>query len=224
MANRSFLGVWLKEMPEERIAERLRAFLLTVPSSATKPGFFEFTIRAVDASEAPVVEHDLRSSPMDSTGIVKLASEHLHGDSAYDASCWWDLAVFDAASGRSAIEPQRLEIVCHGEDYDDAFWRDAGHFQVDLGFEHLYTGHAGLLGPNTPFRAVPQSAEEARFLEAMAWPENLENYQSQTRNNIRKLQDWLRRIESSLPVEKQRLWSEGEDNFEARLDEICAAR
>ena len=58
----------------------------------------------------------------------------------------------------------------------------------------------------------------------MAWPENLERYQRQTRENIRRLQDWVRRIESSLPAEKVRLWSEGEENFEARLDEIVAAR
>ena len=58
----------------------------------------------------------------------------------------------------------------------------------------------------------------------MAWPENLAKYQEKTRENIRKLLDWMRRIESSLPVEKVRLWSEGEENFEARLDEIVAAR
>ena len=61
-------------------------------------------------------------------------------------------------------------------------------------------------------------------MEAMAWPENLAKYQEKTRENIRKLLDWMRRIESSLPVEKVRLWSEGEENFEARLDEIVAAR
>ena len=58
----------------------------------------------------------------------------------------------------------------------------------------------------------------------MAWPENLEKYQKKTRENIRKLLDWVRRIENSLPIEKVRLWSEGEENFEARLDEIVAAR
>jgi hypothetical protein len=58
----------------------------------------------------------------------------------------------------------------------------------------------------------------------MAWPENLEKYQRQTRENIRRLQNWVSRIEADLPVEKTRLWSEGEENFEARLDEIVSAR
>jgi len=42
--------------------------------------------------------------------------------------------------------------------------------------------------------------------------------------NIRKLFEWVRFIEKALPVREVRLWSEGEENFEARLEEILAAR
>jgi phosphoenolpyruvate carboxylase len=94
---------------------------------------------------------------------------------------------------------------------------------VDLGFEHLFTGHAGLLGMRRGERAAAQSQEEARFLEAMAWPENLQRYQEKTRENIRKLLDWVRKIEKAVPVERVRLWSEGEENFEARVEEILVA-
>lgn len=58
----------------------------------------------------------------------------------------------------------------------------------------------------------------------MAWPENLEKYQGKTRENIRKVFDWVERIDLALPVERVRLWSEGEEDFEARLQEIVAAR
>ena len=223
MANHSFLNVWLKEMPEEKILERLGAFLATVPLSARRPGFTYLTIRAVDASETAVFEQDLRATPLDATGIVELAGEQLHGDSSYEIACHWDLGVFDAATGKSAAEPQPLLIVCRGEEYDGGFWREAGHFEVNLGFDDLFTGH-GLLGSRPDGKPAVQSVEELRFREAMAWPENLEKYQKQTRENIRKLQDWVRRMDVSLPVDKTRLWSEGEDNFEARLDEIVAAR
>jgi hypothetical protein len=57
----------------------------------------------------------------------------------------------------------------------------------------------------------------------MAWPDNLEKYRESTRESIRKLLEWLRRIEGAIPVERVQLWSEGEDNFEARLEEIAAA-
>jgi hypothetical protein len=52
----------------------------------------------------------------------------------------------------------------------------------------------------------------------------LHNYYEKTRENIKKLFDWVRRIEKALPVERVQLWSEGEENFEARLEEILAAR
>jgi hypothetical protein len=224
MANHSFLSVWLKEMPEDQMLERLGAFLATVPFSLTRPGFTYLTIRAVDASEAPVLEQDLRATPLDSDGIVALASEQLHSDSSYEVGCRWDLGVFDANTGKSTVEPQALLVVCRGEQYDGGFWREAGHFEVNLGLDHLFTGHASLLAMRPDPQSASQNAEELRFEEAMAWPENLEKYQKQTRENIRRLQEWVRRIEASLPVEKVRLWSEGEDNFEARLDEIVAAR
>jgi hypothetical protein len=223
MPNLSFLSVWLTSLPEDQLLARFGAFLGTVPFSATRPGFTHLTIRAVDSTETPVIEQDFRAASLDAAGIVELAGEQLHSDSSYEVACAWDLASFDAGTGKSALEPQLLQIVCRGEDFDDGFWRDNGHFEVNLGFEHFFTGHAGLLGLHPGPKSPPHSEEEARFLEAMAWPDNLEKYQKQTRDNIRKLQDWIRRIESSLPVESTRLWSEGEENFEARLDEIVSA-
>jgi len=136
----------------------------------------------------------------------------------------WDLWVFDAATSKWKTQPRTLQIYAHGEGYDDAFWRENGHIQVNLGFEHLFTGHAGLLGIRPNARAAAQSPEEARFLEAMAWPENLQAYEEKTRENVRKLLDWVRRIERSSAPDRVRLWSEGEENFEARLEEILAAR
>jgi hypothetical protein len=224
MSNQSYLSLWCKGFEEEQILERFGAFLGTVPFSATRPWFTYLTIRAVDASEQPVLEQDLRSVPMDAGGIIEIVRDHLHSDSAYEVRCDWDLAVFDAQTGKSKVEPQPIEILCNGEDYDDGLWRENGHIEVNLGFEHFFTGHAGLLGTRQGRRAVAESQEEARFLEAIAWPENLQNYEESTRENIRKLFDWVQRVEGAVPQERSRLWSEGEENFEARLEEIMAAR
>jgi hypothetical protein len=38
----------------------------------------------------------------------------------------------------------------------------------------------------------------------MAWPENLQRYQEKTRENIRKLLDWVRKVERAVPVERVR--------------------
>ncbi len=224
MANQSYLSVWCKNFSDDQMLEQFGAFLATVPFSSTKPGFRYFMIRAVDASEAPVIEHDLRAVPLDASGITELAQDHRHSDSTYEVDANWDLWVFDLGYAKWKQEPQALGIFCHGEDYDDGFWRENGHIEVNLGFEHLFTGHAGLLGIRRSRRATAESPEEARFLEAMAWPEILESYQEKTRENIRKLLEWVRQIEKAIPVERIRLWSEGEENFESRLEEILAVR
>jgi hypothetical protein len=224
MSNQSYLSVWCKEFSEEQMLGQFGAFLATVPFSTAKPGFRYLTIRAVDASEAPILEQDLRAVPLDASGIIEIVQDYLHSDSAYEVHANWDLWFFEASPAKWKVEPQRLEIFCHGADYDDGFWRENGHFQVNFGFEHLFTGHAGLLGIRPSAQAIAHSLEEARFLEAMAWPENLQIYQEKTRENIRKLLEWVRQIEKAVPVEHVRLWSEGEENFEARLEEILAAR
>jgi len=224
MANHSYLSVWCKEFGEEGMLAQFAAFLGTVPFSATQPGFTSLTIRAVDSSEAPILENDLRTAPLDAAGIVELIRDQIHSDSSYEVRANWDLWEFDAATAKWSNGPRALEILCHGEDYDDEFWRENGHIQVDLGFEHLFTGHAGLLGIRQAGRRPAESPEEARFLEAMAWPENLQAYHEKTRENIRKLLDWVRRIEKAIPIERARLWSEGEENFEARMEEILAVR
>lgn len=224
MANHSYLSAWCKDFPEELILERFAAFLATIPLSATKPGFTYLVVRAVDITETPVLEQDLRSLPLDAKSVIELARDFLHNDSAFEVSCYWDLWGFDAAAGKWQLEPQPMEVFCYGEDYDNELWRESGHFEVNFGFEHFFTGHAGLLGIRQIKRDAAESPEEARFLEAMAWPENLRKYQDKTQENIRKLLDWVRAMEASVPIARVRLWSEGEENFEARLDEIMAAR
>jgi hypothetical protein len=58
----------------------------------------------------------------------------------------------------------------------------------------------------------------------MKLPANLQTYKDNTRENIKRVFDWVRRIETELPVDRVKLWSEGEENLEARMEEIIAAR
>jgi hypothetical protein len=224
MSNQAYLSVWFKDFSEDRMLEQFGKFLMTVPFSKTKPGFIYLVIRAVDASESPLLEQDLRSVPLDAAGIVELVKDHLHSDSCYEVRSTWDLWVYEGDPARWQLTPQPIEILCNGEDYDGGFWRENGHIEVNFGFEHLFTGHAHLLGIRKNTNPIPHSPEEAQFLASMAQPENLQMYQEKTRENIRKMFDWVRRIEQALEIEKLRLWSEGEENFEARIEEIVAAR
>jgi hypothetical protein len=224
MANQAYLSVRCEDFARERILQYFLQFLQTTPFSASRPGLTYLTIRAVDDSESPLLEQDLRLAPLEPSEIVQIAAEQLHSDCSYEVGCFWDLTTMDPSTGEPKTGPQGLEIICRGQDYEGGLWQERGHLEAQLGFEHLFTGHAGLLGVGQPTSRQPQSPEEARFLETMAWPENLKTYQEKTRENIRKLLDWVRRIEKAVPVERAWLWSEGEENFEARLEEIVATR
>ena len=227
MANRAYVSVWTKGFSEENMLEQFGRLLETPPFSAERPGFAELVIHPVDPSETPLIQLDLRGQALSAAQLMELASEYRHADSAYEVRAHWDMWTLEAGSGRWQRRPQPLEILCHGEEYDGGVFAELGHFHVDIGFEHLFTGHAGLLGAHngTPASGpAPQHAAETEFLARMARPENLREYHQRTRENIEQLMNWMRAIEEALSVEHSWLWSEGEENFEARLDDILAVR
>jgi hypothetical protein len=223
VANRAYLKVWCRNVTAETFPELLRTFMDTVPFSAKRRGFTQFALRAIESSETPLLEGDLRSAPATPDGIIESLGGLLETDSSVELEAWWDLWTFDTASGEWSEGPQRLELVCYGPDFEDGIWRDSGHFSADLGFEHLFTGHAGLLGNDGAAPRPPQDPAEAQFLMRMTRPDALREYTERTRENIRRLQLWVGKIAQALPLDPGTgiaLGSEGEEDFEARLDAI----
>jgi hypothetical protein len=224
MPNRAYANIWIRGFSEENMLAHFERFLATVPVSATPPGFTALLVRAVDFAETPLEDHDFRGYSPTPADLTNLAREHLSADVGYEVGARWDLWVRDNETVSWKLQPSRLEISCFGPDFDGGACGESGHFQVGLGFEHLFTGHAGLLTTDSERIAEPQHPDEARFLMWMSQPQNLRVYQEKTRENIQKLMGWMRAVESALPVERFRLWSEGEENFEASLDHILAVR
>jgi hypothetical protein len=112
-------------------------------------------------------------------------------------------------------------LICNGRSYDDGVADSSGDFLADVGLEHFFTGHAGLLGAYSTPRP-PSDPVEAEFLSWMMNDERLHEYYEKTRANIQVLLNWVGAVEKALPLERHLLWSEGEENLEARLDEILA--
>jgi hypothetical protein len=226
MANHAYLRVWTHDFSPQTMIVEFARFLATAPLSASRPAFEEFVVQAVDPGEQPIAEWDLRPLKAGPAEVAAMAAQHLNSDTAYIATAPWDLWVFDLETLKWQQRPEPLELICHGPDYDGGIAASAGHFQADLGFEHFFTGHAGLLSP----RAASNSADSAEhpvehtFRQWMAASNNLKEYHQKTRENIQQLFDWVEAIERALPVERTELWSEGEMNMEARLDEILAQR
>jgi hypothetical protein len=225
MANRAYINLWLRDSDEATRIARLERVLDTVPASKSRPGFGALVIRAVEPGLPPIAEYELGASPVTASEIAALAREHDHADTAVEVGAHVDLWLRDAASGRWSDTPQPVTIESYGPEYEEGIAAaESGHFQIDAGLEHFFTGHAGLLGASAARVVAAEHPAEREFLEAMSRPENLRGYQERTRENIQRLLRWIRAIEAALPVERAHLWSEGEENFEARLDQILALR
>jgi len=222
MANRAYLRVWTRDFTEITLIAQFARFLTTAPLSATENAFKELIVQPIDATELSLAEWDLKDLGYGAPEVAALAIQHLHPDSAYIVNAKWDIWSFDVEALKWMHKPEPLMLTCHGPEYDGGIAASEGNFTADLGFEHFFTGHGGLLAPgaaSNPFDSSDHPLEHT-FRQWMSVPANLKEYHAKTRANIQQLFSWVEAIEQALPVERSELWSEGEQNFEARLDAI----
>ena len=226
MANHAYLRVWTRDFSLQTMIAEFARFLTTAPLSPSNGTFEELIVQAVDPGEALMAEWDLRPSNAGPAEVAAMAAQHLNSDTAYIATASWDLWAFDLEALKWQRKPEPLELTCHGLDYDDGVAASAGHFQADLGFEHFFTGHGGLLSPKASDHSsdLRKHPVEHTFQQWIAVSNNLKEYHAKTRENIQQLFLWVEAIERALPVQRTELWSESEENMEARLDEILAQR
>jgi hypothetical protein len=224
MANHAYLGVWTRDFSTETMFVQFARFLTTAQFSATRTTFEELIVQAVDPTEQPLAEWDLRPLNAGPAEVTALAIQHLNADTAYIVSANWDLWSFDVDTLKWQKKPQPLILTCHGPEYDGGIAATAGHFMADLGFEHFFTGHGRLLAAGAAANPRESSDHpiEHMFQRWMASGGNLKEYHAKTRENIQQLFHWEDAIEGALLVERTELWSEGEENFEAQLDAIVA--
>ena len=221
MSNHAYASFWVRERSTETMLDRFERFLETFPLSSVWHEFAGFVIRAVSPSEAALIESDLRRTMAAASDVIALAREHESADCSYEVEAHWDLWQRNVETGVWEKKPGRVLLICNGSDYDDGAAKESGDFLADVGFEHLFTGHAGLLGAHGA-RSAPADPVEAEFLAWMTDEEHLQEYYEKTRANIQLLLSWVDSVEKALPLERPLLWSEGEENLEARLDEILA--
>ncbi|HSC45226.1 MAG TPA: hypothetical protein VLC94_05325 [Candidatus Acidoferrum sp.] len=226
MANRAYLRLWTRDYSKETMIAQFVRLLATAPLSAARTSFDQLVVQAVDATETPVAEWDFREGTFGAPEVAALAAQHLHEDTGYIVEAEWDLWSFESESLKWTLGPHPMEITCRGPQYDHGAAESDGYFSVDLGFEHLFTGHAGLLAPgaaSNPFDSSDHPIEKT-FRQWMSVENNRREYGAKTRENIQHLFRWIESLERALPVERYELLSEGEENFEARLDAILGQR
>jgi hypothetical protein len=226
MANRAYLRVWTRDFSEQTMIAEFARFLTAAPLTEASGNFQQLVVQAVGSGEPPVEEWDLKEGVFGPAEVAALAAQHINEDTAYIVQAQWDLWSLEMESLKWRYGPQPLMLVCQGKAYDGGLAATEGHFHGDLGFEHFFTGHAGLLAPGAAKNLFESSDHplEKTFRNWVSTSENLKQYHQKTRENIQKLFGWVESVEAALPVERSELWSEGEENFEARLDAILSQR
>src|SRR5689334_15334166 len=226
MANRAYLRVWTRDFSEATMIAEFARFLTTAPLAESRQYLDELIVQPIDSTEPPAAEWDVHDGTYGAPEIAALAAQHLNADTSYIVHAKWDLWTFDTDTLKWKRGPQPLILTCNGPEYDGGAAASEGHFVADLGFEHLFTGHAGLLAPSAasnPFDSSDHPIEKT-FRQWMSIEANRKEYAARTRENIQKLFNWIESVERALPVERNELSSEGEENFEARLDAILGQR
>jgi hypothetical protein len=168
---------------------RAGCVLRQFPFSATRPGITYISLHPVSWNEATVLERRFDPGIAPDEALA-MASDLLHDDYAYLFEAFWDLWVQDEAGGEWRSMPQRVRIIAHGLDFDDAAHEENGHVQVDFGLD------------------APFLLEDIRLT-----PLN----EGRIRSNIQKLVEFSANIEKRCGVSGRLLWSESEENLAQKL-------
>src|SRR5437879_13450623 len=143
MANHAYLRVWTRDFSLQTMIAEFARFLATAPLSATQNAFTELIVQAVDATETPVAEWDLRPLKTGLAEVAALAVQHLNADTAYIASAKWDLCGFAIESLKWQHKPERLVLACHGPEYDGRLASTARTLMADLRLVHFFSWSGG---------------------------------------------------------------------------------
>lgn len=221
MANYAYLSLWCRKFTSQKMLELFERLLALFPASEARPGFYALTVRGLSLHEPALLEQD-DVTPLSAAEAIAAAQEYLHEDCSYETQGYWDHWRYQLQSGKLTwlSQPVRVEFICYAPLFEEGIAADSGHFNLKLGFEHLYTGHAGLLLGEQREPDPTADELEREFLRVVSNPQVREEYREKTRANIHKLLAYVEALEKALPLERRLLCSEGEEDFEAFVRRI----
>jgi hypothetical protein len=184
MADSIYLSLWFPSFSLPEMLPRALGVMKHFPFSEQRPGIGYVGVHAVSFNE-PVIFQETFDFRADPEHAVRIASEFLHDDNAYEFEALWDLWVPTSDDDpRWIVRPQPVTFLVHGLRFDDGLYQQHGHVQLDLGLD------------------LPFAAEEIDLT-----PEA----QARIRQNLQKLVAFSSRVEKDCGISGRVLWSESED-------------
>lgn len=186
MADPLYLSVWFPSFAPTEIMPRVASVMRQFPFSTARGGVSYLAVQPVSWSEPTIIERRFRPG-LDPEQAVAIANEFLHADYAYVFEAHWDLWV----PGEDGVEvkSEQVRVIAHGIEFEDGTYKEAGHIQVDFGYD------------------VPFLGED----------ENYDLAESRIRANVQKLVTFTHAVEKNCGITGRVLWSESDENLAQKL-------
>jgi hypothetical protein len=193
-----YLSLWF---PSFDVADMLPLALSVMrhfPFSAQQAGITYMAVHPVSWSEPTVLEQRFRPGVSPEEAIL-LAADLLHEDHAYVFEAFWDLWVPGLDGEQEwTMQPSQVKFLVHGTEFDDGFFQEAGHVEVDFGLDtpFLYEGVALTAPVEEKVRAnvqklvgfVPQAEKSSGATARLLWSESGENLAQKLIARLQKVQ------------------------------------
>jgi hypothetical protein len=165
------------------------AVLRQFPFSPQRPGVAYVAVQPVSWNEASVLER--RFSPgIPPEEAVVVAADLVHDDYAYTFDAYWNLWTPDNRSHEWNLVPSLVKLIVQGEEFGDGTFQETGHIEIDFGLDSLF---------------VHENVELTAETEG------------KIRDNVTKLVDFTKKVETNTRAISRRLWSESEESLPQKL-------
>ena len=183
-----YLSLWFPDFSGPAMLPHMLSVLKQFPFSEQRPGVTYVAVQPVSWTEASVLEQ--RFSPgITPEEAVVVAADLVHDDYAYVFDVHWDMWTVDATR-KWTLAPSEVKVIAQGEEFEDGVQQETGHIEVDFGLDSLF---------------VQEGVELT------------EESQARIRENVLRLIEFTKKIETNSRASSRRLWSESDESLPQKL-------
>jgi len=183
-----YLSLWFPDFSGPAMLPHMLSVLKQFPFSEQRPGVTYVAVQPVSWTEASVLEQ--RFSPgITPEEAVVVAADLVHDDYAYIFDVHWDMWTVDATR-KWTLAPSEVNVIAQGEEFEDGVQQETGHIEVDFGLDSLF---------------VQEGVELT------------EESQARIRENVLRLIEFTKKIETNSRASSRRLWSESDESLPQKL-------
>jgi hypothetical protein len=189
LADPLYLSLWFPSFDVEDMLPQAMTVMRQFEFSVQKPGITYLALHPVSWNEPTILERRFEPGISPEEAVL-IAADLLHEDYAYVFEASWNLWTFDEQRKEWLLQPSQVRFEVNGEEFEESAYRQEGHIQVELGLDSLF------------LQEEVQLTQEA---------------EQRLRANVKKLVDFVSKVEKNSGASRRLLWSEAEENLAQKL-------